>query len=144
MAMNNIILDSSQITLSFDNLLEQMPCTIGIKNEDSIYVAANQQVAALTGFTQPKQMIGIQDQDLNCPPAELHSTFMMQDKEALLSNRIANLDICKYSDGKLNIFLSVKSKLIDEKNRQFILFTMTELPFKAIAKIITNINFSSQ
>lgn len=143
MGSNNLVLDTTHIALSYSNLLNQMPCAVGIKTVDSVYVAANQQVANLTGFTGPKTMIGIQDSDLKCPAAELYQTFILQDQEALSSNKISNLDICKYSDGQLHVFLSVKSKLVDDMNQPFVLFTMTELPIAAIAKIITNLSYTS-
>lgn len=143
MSASNLIVDTNEIALNIPQLFEQMPCAIGIKTADSVYVAANQQVAGLTGFTSPKQMIGIKDENLNCPAAELHQTFVLQDQEALDNDKISNLDVCKYSDGQLHVFLSVKKKLIDEKNQHFILFTMTELPIVAIAKIMTQMNSSA-
>lgn len=143
MTSSKLIFDNTQISLSVTTLLEQLPCAIGIKTTDSRFIAANQQVAALAGFSNAKHIIGLQDKDVKCPAADLHETFILQDQETLSNNKVSNLDICKYSDGRLHVFLSVKSKLIDNNSKQFILFTMTELPIGIIAKIMTDCSANS-
>jgi DNA-binding CsgD family transcriptional regulator len=143
MPRESLVIEKSEISLNASNLLEQMPCAIGIKNQDSIYVAANYQVAELTGFSHGKQMIGIQDKDLHCAASELHETFIKQDQEAIAKQKIVNLDICQYSNNQLRAFLSVKTQLIDDNNKSFVLFTMTEFPILAIGQLMTEISQSS-
>lgn len=135
--------DQSQIALSSVDLVEYIPHPIAIKTIDSVYVAANQLLAKLAGFLNPRQMIGLQDMHLNCPAAELHNVFVAQDKEALISNKISNLDICTYSDGQLHVFLTIKTKLIDQRGLKFLLFTMTELPIASMTKIMNCMSYDT-
>ena len=140
MKMTNFIIDTTQIALSSAALLEQLPYAIGIKTQDSIFVAANHHVAKIAGFKDAKKMIGFTDKDVPCQASELYEEFVKQDKEALAETKIVNLDVCRYSDQNLHVFISTKNLLLDNNHQKFVLFTMVELPILMVTKIFNDMN----
>jgi DNA-binding CsgD family transcriptional regulator len=135
-----LIFDNQATSLTYANIVRHLPYWIAIKNHKSIYVAANERLADLAGFSSPKLMIGLQDKDLNCEASKLHDTFVAQDKEAISKGKVINLDISKYSDGKLHVFFTIKTQIVDGNNNLFVLCTMTELPILTITKLMTKIS----
>lgn len=135
MSANSMSFSVRGIDLNVETLIDHLPCAAGIKDSESVYVAANSQLAQITGFNEPKDLIGLTDIDLKCPAADLHEIFVQQDKETLQGHKQENIDISFYANDKLTIFLSMKNKILDKQAREFVFFTMTKLPILAINHI---------
>lgn len=141
MKNDDFIIDKQAILLESQSLLEHMPCAVGIKNQDCIYVATNLKTAQLTGFKQPGQMLGITDAELNCPAAELSEKFQQQDAEVISNgDPQTNIDICEYAGKQLKVFLSTKKKIVDQERNPFLLFTMTEIPVQTLSIIFNKLH----
>lgn len=121
---------------------DMLPFPVGIKNQDLHYVGANTHTAKLTGFKHPNDMLGIIDSELRCPAAELAASFTAQDMHTLQGNELTNLDICRYRDDHLEIFLSTKKRIIiaDEPH---VFFAMVALPLHQLNHVMNTLNETS-
>lgn len=128
MKNNRFIIDSDIIQCSYEKLLNHLPYPAAIKSHDSVYVGSNNIMSDLCGFNSPEDMIGNADADLKCPAASMCDNFVIEDKKTLTHNIInKTLDICTYSDNKIHICLSTKSKVIDNSNNHFVFLLIHEL-----------------
>ena len=136
-------IDNATINIGYVDLLEHLPGAVGIKNKDSRYVAINETAARLVGYKKQSDILGLTDGELDCPVAALHESFRIQDQAVINGADQVNLDIAKYADGDIHLFLSTKKKFLDNEQQAFVLFTMTELPILAISRIFTELNNKS-
>lgn len=133
--MSNFLIDDLQIELTWKDLLDNLPYSVGVKTQDSEFVAVNSNLAKLTGFKKPCEMIGLTDHELKCPAAQYSQLFHQQDLLALNDQEQKNLDICQYADNQFHVFISIKKKIVDFNSKSFIFFTMTELPVHPVLSI---------
>lgn len=123
----NFIFDNNQISIDTGILLNHIPCPIAIKSADSVYLGCNDVMASLSGFANQDQLIGKRDFELNCPAAEMHDIFVSQDQQTLTESQpLKSIDFCIYSDLQLHVCFTVKKKLVDQAQRDLVLFTITE------------------
>ena len=61
------------------NLLDQMPGYIGIKDRQSRHIYVSNSTAKLCGFSNFERMIGLTDHELPCRAAALAEIFITQD-----------------------------------------------------------------
>lgn len=136
----NLVVDTSVIALNELQILEALSFPFSIKTKGSVYVAANTALARLTGFASAEDLIGIQDKNLNCDAAELHELFVVQDSAAIDEGKQANLDVCNYIDGRLRVFLSTKTKLVDLKKNEYVISSMREIPLVSLSNIVNHLS----
>src|SRR5579872_680563 len=121
------------------HLLSQLANPIILKDEHSVYAYSNQTAASLTGFANPKEMIGIRDADLKCQAAELCDLFIKQDQLTLKEGHLHHLDLTYYADGKLHALMTTKTRVIDEKNQKYVVWCANELPLVYLSNLIMSL-----
>jgi DNA-binding CsgD family transcriptional regulator len=110
-----------------------------IKDQNSVYVSANQACATFCGFAKGDEMVGIKDADLRCRAAEMHEVFVQQDQRALDTGSEKNLDIAYYADNKLHALLSSKTRVVDKLNRPLVVCNAIELPITQLSRLIDSL-----
>jgi len=91
-------------------LLNAIPACLGFKDLNSTYIAGNQKLADILGYTHPEDLQGIKDSEIKSPIAELAETFVEQDKLVISGVEQDNLDVGLYADNQVHIFHSKKSQ----------------------------------
>ncbi len=109
--MNKPTIDHKQI------LQYSMPGYIAIKDVQSKYIFANANLATLTGFSHPEEIIGLSDSDLNCEAANSAELYIAQDKKTMIEKKErALLTIETYKDNKPQIALGISKPYFSEDN----------------------------
>ena len=101
-------------SISFAALIAQLPGLVFYKNTDFIYTAASYFAANLCGFENPDQFSGRNDFELRCDAADSALEFREEDSKVMITGKhISSLQIHKFADGNIHIFLVRKAPLIN-------------------------------
>lgn len=96
--------------------LVQAPDFIYVKNERSQFIAVNRRVAEFNGFTDPREMIGLTDEDLT---SHIHARKLMAEEAAIIRTGEARLNIEETItvDGHDRVFKTTKVPLRNPDGR---------------------------
>jgi DNA-binding NarL/FixJ family response regulator len=90
--------------------IAHLPGLVFFKNTDLIYTAASHYAARLCGFETVDQFCGHNDFELRCEAAGSALDFRAEDFKVLATdNEISSLQIHKFADGNIHIFLVHKA-----------------------------------
>lgn len=84
----------------YQDFMYQLPGLIVCKTINSEFLWCNFQGANQMGFKDPKETIGIKDDQIRCPASECADAFVEKDKAALLGNEIELIDINTWANNK--------------------------------------------
>jgi PAS domain S-box-containing protein len=97
-------------------ILDNIPDLAWVKDADGHYVAVNRALAASKGFSEPSQMIG--KTDLEVQPPELARTYRLDDTEVMASNGSKRIEEHHVSaDGSSSLVETIKTALYDGDGR---------------------------
>lgn len=142
MANNTFLCGTDSANLDISDLMNNLPFAAGIKNDKFQYIGINHKAALLAGYSLPEEMLGITDNELKCDATSLGDVFRQQDSRVLQGQDLTTLDISKYADGEIHIFLSTKKQFKNKAQESCLIFTMTELPIRTIARIFTELSYT--
>ncbi|OAN10937.1 helix-turn-helix transcriptional regulator [Photobacterium jeanii] len=119
------------------NIFSQLPGCWGCKDNDSIFVFANQEYGKIIGVDHHLDCIGRSDFDMPSPTAECAEAFRVQDQQVMDSGkRMKILDIHPYSDGNWRAHLFTKTPWKNEDNKTVgTIFSGIELKDTAILEV---------
>lgn len=128
-------------------LLPVMPGCMAIKDCNSVYVSATQAIPGLIGYRNPDEMVGITDYDLKAPVVEFADEFVRQDQRVLAGEPEEHIDINRYFDGVLHVFLTKKTRIVDVEGKSIgTFFNMTELSEVIVRTLVERllVNYTEQ
>ncbi|MEZ8738531.1 helix-turn-helix transcriptional regulator [Photobacterium swingsii] len=128
---------TDKLNPSLLNMFSQLPGCWGCKDNDSIFVFANQEYGNIIGVDHHLDCIGRTDFDMPSPTAECAESFIIQDQQVIDSGkRMKILDIHPYSDGNWRAHLFTKTPWKDDdQNIIGTIFSGIELKDTAILEV---------
>ncbi len=114
--------------MNIDNAtLNLIPGAVGVKNSESCYIAANEQLALCMGYAKSSDVIGLSDHDIKHEMVAIADCFIDQDKRVMKNEVLKHLDIGHYLNGDLQIHFSEKKPLIENDKIVGTVFYCTNL-----------------
>lgn len=97
--------------------LDPMPC--GIKDENSVFIFANNSFKKLVNFPLNREIGGLNDVDMPCDTCLFADVFAQQNRQVLLEKQaVSTIDIHNYSHG-VDVYSFTKTPLIDSSGTAF-------------------------
>ncbi len=90
----------------------------GCKDENSVFMYANEEYGKIIGLKHHYEVIGRTDFDMPCETVNCAHLFQLQDKEVILtSKKMRILDIHPFAGHEWRAYIFTKVPLIDETNK---------------------------
>ncbi len=134
---SNFALEQPDLSL----LMHQMPEIFIVKDLSSCFLMANQTFLKKIGRRHISEIIGQNDDQLDCPAAELAHEFRAQDRDAMTQGETRFINVCYFKESALSILLGTKKQLLDQTNKVVGVMSMEfdaskSLSSGAIAKVL--------
>ncbi|PHQ78487.1 MAG: hypothetical protein COB66_08825 [Coxiella sp. (in: Bacteria)] len=106
----------SKVNIPVEEIISQLPGAFIYKDLDLKYCAANLLIAKSFGFKSVDDMLGLNSYDIQCEVVNSAEDFIRHDRKILADMiPIKTLDIHRFSDGQIKIFLGER-RLTNDKN----------------------------
>jgi DNA-binding CsgD family transcriptional regulator len=103
---------------TFNATISQLPGLVFYKNTNLVYVAASNFIARMCGFENSEQLCGHNDFELSCAAADCALDYRAEDNKVLSTGKeISSLQINKFADGNIHIFLLRKAPVRDAQGQ---------------------------
>lgn len=108
---------NSEVDPKLKALFDQMPGAWGCKDENSVFMYANEEYGKIIGLGHHNDAIGLTDFDMPCDTINCAHLFREQDKQVIFSaQRMRILDIHPFAGHQWRAYIFTKTPLVDKTN----------------------------